>query len=170
MRMLPVVLGPDVIVLCLSHCCLSVLSLSLFVALLCVSQETWTKACLTAAEFVITCGKQGVAVLKRMEESGKISGYTLKPLESITVPEDWIRVAALMEMKEHKATASRLRDVASQVLRDRWWQWVLMHPELKDVYIHPSRRVFPFSPCIVVGCECIGLLLLTEGIWCFAIN
>ena len=82
--------GPDVIVLCLSHCCLSVLSLSLFVALLCVSQETWTKACLTAAEFVITCGKQGVAVLKRMEESGKISGYTLKPLESITVPEDWL--------------------------------------------------------------------------------
>ena len=85
------------------------------------SQETWTKACFTAADFVQNCGKQAISVMERMEESSKISGYTFKPLEGICVPEDWMRVGALMEMPEHKCTVNRLRDVAVMVIRDRIW-------------------------------------------------
>ena len=126
----------------------------LFVALFAPSQETWTKSCLVAAEFIIVCGKLAVTVLKRMEETTKVTGYTLKVMESLTVPEDWLRVAALMDMHEHKATASRLREVTMAVLRERWWSWCLLHPDLKDTHVHSSRRMFILGPASGLGCGC----------------
>ena len=128
--------------------------------LLCLlpSQDTWTKSCLVAAEFIIVCGKLAVTVLRRMEQTTKVTGYTLKVMESLTVPEDWLRVAALMDMDEHKATASRLRDVTMAVLRERWWSWCLLHPDLKDTHVHSSRRMFILAPAsdLVVWVQAMG--------------
>ena len=89
------------------------------------------------------CGKQAINVLQRLEERTKVTGYMFKPLEAIIVPEDWSRWAATLEMGEHKATAKRLRDVATEIIRDRWWTWVLLHPELDATHIHPTRSMPP---------------------------
>ena len=122
-----------------------------------------------AAEFIIVCGKLGVTVLRRMEETTKVTGYTLKVMESLTVPEDWQRVAALMDMPEHKATASRLRDVTMTVLRERWWSWCLLHPDLKDNYVHSSRRMFLLALASGQGCgyrqwQLACLARITQGV------
>lgn len=108
-------------------------------------QDTWAKSCLVAAEFVTQCGQQCISVLERLEKQGKITGYSLKALEPLVVPEDWTRVASMMLMEEHKCTVSRLREVATSVIRERWWTWILLHPELTEVYIHPSRSMYPSS-------------------------
>ena len=118
-------------------------------------QEAWVKQCLIASEFVLQCGQQTISVLERMEKHGKVTGYVLKPLEGLAVPEDWSKVAAQMLMPEHKATASRLRDVASTVIRDRWWVWILLHPDLGENYIHPSRSMF--TPCFLSPAVCLGM-------------
>jgi hypothetical protein len=115
----------------------------------------------STAEFISQCGDQAVRVLRAMEKQGKVTGYTMKPLETLVVPEDWQKVANLMEAPGHKATAMRLRDVVDSVTRARWWSWCLLHPELDLKYIHPSRSMYPYT---LPGCLGVaGELIASKG-------
>lgn len=96
-----------------------------------------------AAEFALQCGEVAVEMVERMEHDGKVGPYTLKPMEPLVVPEDFHRVASQMLQHSTKATAMHLRDVCATVLRERWWTWCLLHPELADTHIHPTRSMLP---------------------------
>ena len=95
----------------------------------------------TVAEFVNQCGTRALNVLAAMEAVGRVTGYLFKPLESLCVPEDWQRVTAMMEVPDVKATALRLRECANKIIMERWWTWVLLHPELTGNDIHPTRSM-----------------------------
>lgn len=97
-----------------------------------------------AAKFVQYCGMDAIEVCREMEKVGKVGAYSLKPLEAVTVPEDWQKIATQLLQPNVKATAARLKDIVTKTLMDRWWQWVLMHPELGPEHIHPSRSMHHF--------------------------
>ena len=101
------------------------------------------------AEFVNQCDLTALSVIEDLETNGKVTGYLFKCMEQLCVPEDWQRVANLMQMPNVKATAMRLREVTASVVRERWWTWVLQHPELTGQYIHPSRSVFSSLPWLL---------------------
>ena len=41
---------------------------------------------------------------------------------------------------------------ATRILTDRWWTWILEHPQLGPDMIHPTRSMFSpsLSPCVCV--------------------
>ena len=116
------------------------------------------KSMFTAAEFVNQCGEKALAVIQEMESYGKLTGYVFKCMESLVVPDDWVKVARMLLVPGIKASVTKLREISVIVSRQRWWTWCLMHPELDSQYIHPSRSVFPFLPAALS-------LVLAVGYW-----
>ena len=108
-------------------------------------QESWCKAMFCAAELVHQCGARAIQLLTEMEAVGKLTGYTFKPLEPLVHPDDWQRVVSMMGSCGTKPTAMKLRECATIVVQERWWSWVLLHPDLGPEDIHPSRSVLPPS-------------------------
>ena len=54
----------------------------------------------------------------------------------------------MMEVPDVKPTALRLRECANKIIMERWWTWVLLHPELTVNDIHPTRSMC-LSSCLL---------------------
>ena len=109
-----------------------------------VVQEGWCKSMFAVAEYINQCGAGALNGLAAMEAVGRVTGYLFKPMVSLCVPEDWQRVTAMMEVPDVKPTAMRLRECTKKVTMERWWTWVLLHPDLTISDIHPTRSMFLF--------------------------
>ena len=106
-------------------------------------QHAWVKENRAAAAYLLVTMERGVRMLRSMEEHGcRLSGGVMRVFEPVLVPEDFDRVTGLMDPGLAKPTVARLRSITRDVLTARYWKWVLLHPDLTDDMIHPSRRVF----------------------------
>lgn len=107
------------------------------------SQENWSKGMYPVVEFIHQCGSKCIKVLEAMERHGTVYGGTFKCTEGINVPEDWHQLAAELLDETIRPTSARVRAVADDIIRRRHWSWCLLHPELDDKYMHPSRSMHP---------------------------
>ena len=104
------------------------------------------------AEFVHQCRERAVKVVQEMERNGKVAAASFKPVERLRVPEDYDSLVTMMLDSTVRATASRLKQVTDELVRKRNWFWCLMHPELDEHIMHPSR-----SMCLPSAWSC-GIL------------
>jgi hypothetical protein len=132
-------------------------------------QDNWVSGMQPLAQWLVICGDEAAKVVERMESvARKVTPYTFKPLEQVVVPADWQELARAMLDDGAKATAQRLRDQATAVLRRRWWTWILLHPKAPEDDIHPTRRVClashcPLSTCASTHCPFSPLLCAPPG-------
>ena len=101
-------------------------------------------------DWLLVCGADVISVIERMEKrsSGKtvyVSPATFKSMESVFCPEDYREITSELLKDTVHVTASLVKEVISKVVRRRYWSWLLLHPQLTDQDIHPSRRVFTLS-------------------------
>ena len=101
-------------------------------------------------EWVHECREQALEVIKTMERStgGRLSVHAFKCMEQLRDPEDLHKVCTEMEDATQKPTASRLKSVVATLARQRWWIWLIMHPGLSPLEIHPSKSMpLPNTMC-----------------------
>ena len=96
------------------------------------------------ADMIISLRYKGVDLVKNIERDAKPTPGSFKVLEQMVVPEDWFNFHKAM-MAEPKKTLERLRHHATTIIRERWWTWILMHPDLSSTLIHSSRRMLLFT-------------------------
>jgi hypothetical protein len=106
-----------------------------------VLQTNWSKALGPVLEWTIICGKDVPEVVKQMETQGKVLPGAFKLLESIYVPDDWRELTLLLKDTTKKATVKRMQDEAKKIIRRRYWNWILFHPDLGAGEIHKSRSM-----------------------------
>jgi hypothetical protein len=92
-----------------------------------------------------------VQALATLERSSKVSGSTLRTMEGMTNPDDLLKIVRLVNAAEGKVTVSTLRDITAKVQTERWWTWLLTHPQLTDEDIHPTRRMLPLHSALGLG-------------------
>ena len=90
---------------------------------------------------MLTCGEKAISLFVEMERVGHVTPSSLRPLESLHVPEDMELLLTHMDSSHGKPTASRLKLEANAIADQRWWQWCLMHPALPEALVHPSRSM-----------------------------
>jgi hypothetical protein len=115
-----------------------------FAHIISLSQNNWSKALYPVAKWVMSIGDKAIKVMKEIEQNTPNLAVSFgKVLESINVLEDMHAVADNVLSAEQKITAGLFQQKAREVARARYWQWVLMHPGLRDTHVHPSRGVVP---------------------------
>ena len=85
--------------------------------------------------------------------------WTFRPLERLYDPEDYRALAYLLRDESRPANAASLKADVRRLARARNWCWVLLHPELDDTILHPTRRVSPVVTCglcMSAVCWCCG--------------
>lgn len=107
-----------------------------------------------AADIIAVTGELGLEVFKAMEQVTKVSGNTFRCCEGMSDPEDLRKVMGSVLAASGKATASLLREIAGRVQTERWWTWILTHPDLGSDRIHHSRSVFCNGPCFACAFMC----------------
>ena len=101
------------------------------------------------AKFIQVMGEEAIETIAIMQKGGLT--VLMRVLESYAVPADFAEFSAQMRAIPGKVTATQVRHEAGGILRRRWWNWNLMHPELcNEGLIHPSRSVHPLSLCLTV--------------------
>ena len=113
----------------------------------------WVKANTGAAYLILHTGAEGLTMITHMEGGGdRVTGNSFRILEGIYVPEDYVKIVDKVRSGDAITTA-RMREIATEVLSERWWTWVLLHPDLPDDKVHPSRSMqwvgFMFHRCTV---------------------
>jgi hypothetical protein len=73
-------------------------------------------------------------------------GCTFRPLEQLYDPDDYRQLAYLVRDETRAANAASLKADVRRLVRARTWRWLLLHPDLDDSNLHPSRRVSFFCP------------------------
>jgi hypothetical protein len=108
-------------------------------------QDTWVKATLPLAHLLNVCGERVVQMIAMMEKKKKVVPLAFKVTEGLRDPEDYdTLVTKMLAMAENdRINPDRLRHVAQDLLRKRWWHWILLHPQMPDDKVHPSRSVHP---------------------------
>jgi hypothetical protein len=108
------------------------------------TQDTWKKSITAAARFVLRVGTPALELAKKLESNeGKVSGYTFKVMESIQMQEDYMKVISRCQL-DPKLTPQTFQNTVREVIRERYWCWILTHPGLIPDHIHPSRGIhFP---------------------------
>ena len=120
-------------------------------------QDRWAADTRAIARVVAEMEERAIEMIKNMEAVGSVTGATFRPLEGLVVPSDMLKVIQLMSPDMGKPTASRLRQVSSEVLSSRWWKWCVLHPDLAhEGRICKERRVF-LLPCLFCVVECTGM-------------
>lgn len=117
----------------------------------CCSQENWIKGMMPMVNWLLQSGSDAVEVLKRMERAvgtKRLTPHTFKVLEPLVVPEDLRNLTTEMMDETKKPTASRLRNLVKRLLRARWWNWILMNPNVPHENVHESRRM---RPCFLLS-------------------
>jgi hypothetical protein len=95
-----------------------------------------------ACNFILQTEERGIRCLKRLEQDHcKVTGSVLRCLEPMTVKEDFDTIASLMTDMKSKTTIAKLRENVNDILMERWWRWILCHPQLGEDYIHTTRSV-----------------------------
>ena len=105
------------------------------------------------AEFIHQVRSRAIRVVEEMERQGKVAASTFKPLEQLRVPEDFDSLASTMLDDSVRATAARLKAVTDDIVRKRNWSWCLMHPELDEHVMHPSRSMFSSTASVMAWIE-----------------
>ena len=102
------------------------------------------------AGVVMLGGDRVVRAFHRLEESGLelTAGLVRGCFEHMVVEEDVHKALGLIEANMGKATGTWLRHVCWKIINDRNWRWCLLHGDLDDTRIHPSRSMhLPVSRC-----------------------
>ena len=109
----------------------------------CLSQEAWAKEFIATATVIENVGEPVLRLLDKLEAHGvQLSGGLLRSVfEGLAVPEDQAKVVRQLENRQVKLTASILKETAAQIRDDRMWSWLLMHPQLGEDRVHPSRSM-----------------------------
>ena len=105
------------------------------------TQDSWAKAAVPVATFVLRMRHKAVDMIKNMEAVDKVTAGTFRVLEHVVVTDDYKSIIAEMDPGLGRPTSARLRAVTHEILKARHWQWVIMHPGLDSQYIHPTRSV-----------------------------
>lgn len=102
-------------------------------------------------DWVWHCGELVASVIEDMEKHGSVRPGTFKVLQQMTVPADYTELLQKLRNPTVKTTGTRMKALAKDILRKRWWQWLLEHPELGPDHIHPSRSMLlhVLVPCPV---------------------
>ena len=110
-------------------------------------QEAWAKEFSATANVIVTVGEPMLRLLDKLEAHGvQLSGGLLRSVfEGLVCPEDQHKVVRILESRQVKLTASILKETAAQVRDDRMWTWLLLHSQLGDERVHPSRRMQPLQ-------------------------
>ena len=104
------------------------------------------KCMMPIADWLLNAGEDVVECIRNLEKAagkGKVSPHAFKSLEMIYAEEDFQELTLQLKSSAIKATQTRLQSLVKRLVRQRWWSWLLLHPELDDADIHPSRRM----PC-----------------------
>lgn len=108
------------------------------------SQENWKKSMLPTARFIQRLDEEAIETLVIIEKAGVHlnPGLLRGCVEGMVVPEDLEHWASAVRGCQGKMSAPNLKKFSSEIVRARWWQWVLYHPELQNEgLVHPSRGV-----------------------------
>lgn len=106
------------------------------------TQNNWCKNVYPLAKFVTTVGDKALTVLQKIEEKqGRLVATFPKCLEPMAVPEDMHNLADQILASEQRPSVPLFQARAKHIIRERWWDWVLMHPSLQPDYVHPTRGV-----------------------------
>lgn len=81
-----------------------------------------------------------VNMLKVMEREAKPVPGSFKVVEQLSHPEDYQKLVNNY-MEENKRTVEKVRWHTERIVRERWWRWTLLHPDLGPDRIHPSRSM-----------------------------
>ena len=99
-------------------------------------------------DWVWHCGDMVATVVEHMEQNGNVRPGTFKMMQQLTVPADYTELISKLRNPTIKCTATRMKQCMKEILRKRWWSWLLEHPDLGTDYIHPSRSVFLTVSCL----------------------
>ena len=113
-------------------------------------QDTWITVMYPVTNFIMATRQDGLKAVQRVEDvvtSGRhpMSPYSWKRLESLRVGEDFKELARKLNDPDLQPTIAVVNQVADGIIRHRWWSWILLHPDMPDSTIHPSRRMFCLS-------------------------
>ena len=99
-------------------------------------------------KFVVACGDKALQMLESMEERDRLVPLTFKTLENVTDHSDYKQLLAEMSPELGRPSAAKMKTIIMGLLRRRWWNWLILHPEITDSMVHPSRSVSHLcSPC-----------------------
>jgi hypothetical protein len=117
-----------------------------FIPLFLVYQESWSKDFASVANVIVTVGEPALRCLGVMEAQGVhlTAGLLRSSFEGMVVPSDQAEVFRRLEsLKRTKITAALLKETAAAVKEDRMWTWILMHSQLTEQQVHPTRSMLP---------------------------
>ena len=105
------------------------------------SQNNWLKNMYSITDWVLVCQAKAVNAVRKIEQRTPSLPLTFgKCLEQYCVPEDWHSLADDVLAAEKPWTVNTFVTRAKAILRRRWWNWCLLHPQLvTEKLIHPSR-------------------------------
>ncbi len=92
------------------------------------------------AELALQVPDKIIHLLKIMEREAKPTPGSFKPVEAFCHPEDYRKLVDKF-LAEEKRTVDLFRKHCDQILKNRYWRWILMHPGLGEDRIHPSRSM-----------------------------
>ena len=104
------------------------------------------------ATFILQLRERGIKMLEAMQKVDKITPFTFRAFESVVVPEDFETIYGKMDPELARPSGSRLRTVIADVLRNRYYRWIIMHPGLTNSHVHPSRRMSPTAGVAPPSC------------------
>jgi hypothetical protein len=96
-----------------------------------------------ATKFLQIVGDDAIETITVMQHGHlAVTPGLMRCLESFAIPADYFEFASKVRGIEGKVTASLVKSIASDILRRRWWDWVILHPDLcKEGLVHPTRRM-----------------------------
>lgn len=113
-------------------------------------QSNWIKGMSAVAKFTIKMGKEAVALVMKMEEHSSVivTPYAFKCMEAMILQKDFEKLIKEGKL-ETKPNVQWLKQTVHDIVRMRYWTWVLMHPGLRPERVHPDKGVFqPISPSL----------------------
>jgi hypothetical protein len=107
------------------------------------SQSNWIKAMAPCCKFVLMCQEDAINLVKKMEEfsNAVVGPYAFKPLEGMILKMDFDQLIKRGKL-EARPNVQWLKVTAAEIIRDRYWKWLLLHPQLQPERVHPDKGLF----------------------------
>ena len=113
-------------------------------------QERWVEDMLLLVNWATRCGSKVVDLVELLERRSRrrLQLAAFQCIGTLLDDRDLHKVADTLLAEPVCASEGALYDLVTAVCRERWWTWLLLHPDLGPEYIHPANSVFrPLSPC-----------------------